>query len=46
MKKVVKKQNNLNQWIISIGGALAIIGIVVLAFLLFGDKSEIGRAHV
>lgn len=40
MKKVVKKQNNLNQWIISIGGALAIIGIVVLAFLLFGGKSE------
>jgi hypothetical protein len=40
MVKAVKKQNNILQWIISIGGALAIIGIVVLAFLLFGGSND------
>jgi len=40
MVKATKKENNFVQWIISIAGALAIIGIVVLAFFIFGDNSE------
>jgi len=40
MVKATKKQNNFAQWMISIVGALTIIGIVVLAFFIFGDHSE------